>query len=233
MSSYALRHLRELRNIKLDGLRFRLVDAQGQVVGPLAQQIAIMLQGKDKPTFNPKKNEGDVVIVINASRVHLTHDRWDTKLYRYHTGYPGGLREQTAAELWEKEPCKLLRGAVKGMLPKNKLQVFRLDKLKLFPEAEHPFGDLDLVPFVMRPKQIRAPGLSWPIPAGFKPLNPDRYSFRVKADPSLLTQQRPSVDMKNVLTEQEMQRLQQGLQCSRGPATAIVSDGSSMFSHVC
>lgn len=85
-SGEALRQLNELRTINLEGLRFRFIDAKGQVVGRLAEQISIILQGKDKPTYNPRKERGDVVIVANAAHVHLTHDKWNSKLYRWHTG---------------------------------------------------------------------------------------------------------------------------------------------------
>ncbi len=86
MSKEALKHLSDLRHLPLQGLRFRLVDAQGQIVGHLASQVAQILIGKDKPLYTPKKNLGDVVIVINAAHVHFTHDTWKTKLYRWHTG---------------------------------------------------------------------------------------------------------------------------------------------------
>mmetsp|Transcript_31019 Transcript_31019/g.68821 ORF Transcript_31019/g.68821 Transcript_31019/m.68821 type:complete len:221 (-) Transcript_31019:954-1616(-) len=202
-SSQVLRHLNELKNINLEGLRFRLVDAKGQIVGLLASQLATILQGKDKPLFTPKKNIGDVVIVINAAHVHLTHDQWETKLYRWHTGYPGGLRERKAVDVWERDPTKILRDAVKGMLPKNKLQVYRMDKLKVFPETEHPFTDFPLVPYIPKNKQVRVPDIGYHIPEGFQAANPERYSFRLRASPQLQGKPRPQLDFTDLMTEDE------------------------------
>lgn len=184
-SREVVKHLNELKHINLDGLRFRLIDAKGQVVGRLAEQISQMLQGKDKPTYNPRKEQGDVVIVTNAAHVHLTHDKWNTKLYRWHTGHPGGLKARTAREQWERDPTQLLVHAINGMLPKNKSRAARLEKLKVFPEATHPYADLPLVPYVPRQRQLRDQQLGWPLPAGFAPVNPERYKFRVMTSPAL------------------------------------------------
>ncbi|GFR40309.1 hypothetical protein Agub_g843 [Astrephomene gubernaculifera] len=218
-ASEAIKHLKDLQHINLEGLRFRIVDAKGQVVGRLAEQIAVILQGKDKPSYNPKKEQGDVVVVINAAHVQLTHDKWNTKLYRWHTGYPGGLRARTAKEQWEKDPRKLLLNAVDGMLPKNKSREARLEKLKIFPESEHPFTDFPLVPFVPPPRLLRDRGLGWPMPQGFEPANADRYAFRLRTSPALqqLAQAdaaapaaaaaaggvRPQVGIDDLLTEEE------------------------------
>ncbi|KAG2438286.1 hypothetical protein HYH02_010984 [Chlamydomonas schloesseri] len=183
--SEAIKHLKDLQHINLEGIRFRIIDAKGQVVGRLAEQISIILQGKDKPTYNPTKEQGDVVVVVNASHVELTHDKWSTKLYRWHTGFPGGLRSRPAAEQWEKDPRQLLRNAVSGMLPKNKSREVRLEKLKIFPEAEHPFEGFPLVPYVPPPRRLQDRGLGWPLPQGFAPANPERYAFRLRTSPSL------------------------------------------------
>ncbi|KAG2488768.1 hypothetical protein HYH03_012766 [Edaphochlamys debaryana] len=207
-ASEAIKHLKDLQHINLEGLRFRLVDAKGQVVGRLANQISIVLQGKDKPTYNPKKEEGDVVVVVNAAHVHLTHDKWDTKLYRWHTGYPGGLRARTAREQWEKDPRQLLLNAVSGMLPKNKSREARMDKLKVFAEEEHPFEGFPLVPLLPRPRRLQDRGLGWAVPQGFEPANPERYAFRLRTSAPL--QQalaggagRPLVGVEDLLTEDE------------------------------
>jgi hypothetical protein len=96
----------------------------------------------------------------------------------HHAGYPGGLRERTAVDQWERDPTKILRDAVKGMLPKNKTQIYRLEKLKIFPEAQHPFTDFDLVPYLPRNKPIKIPKVGWPLPEGMEPVNPEKYEFR-------------------------------------------------------
>lgn len=105
-----------------EGLRFRLVDARGQVVGRLASQIATILMGKDKPTYTPNKDDGDVVVVVNAADVEFTGRKWDQKLYRWHTGYPGGLKERTAKDQFSRRPEAIIEAAVNGMLPKNNLR---------------------------------------------------------------------------------------------------------------
>ncbi|EFJ40272.1 mitochondrial ribosomal protein L13 [Volvox carteri f. nagariensis] len=199
-----IRHLKDLERINLEGLRFRLIDAKGQVVGRLAQEISILLQGKDKPTYNPKKEQGDVVVVVNASHVHFTHDKWATKLYRWHTGFPGGLRARTAQEQWEKDPRKLIWNAVNGMLPKNKSREVRMDKLKIFPEAEHPFTDFPLVPYVPKPRTLGDRSLGWPVPQGFEPVNLERYAFRLRTSPRLHGGAgRPQLPLEDLLTEEE------------------------------
>ncbi|EFN58737.1 hypothetical protein CHLNCDRAFT_19927, partial [Chlorella variabilis] len=123
----------------LEGLRLRLVDAKGQVVGRLASQIATILQGKDKPTYRPNADDGDVVVVVNAGEVELTGRKWDQKLYRWHTGYPGGLKERTAKQMAAKKPDAVLRGAVLGMLPKNNLRRSMARKLRIFAGERHTF----------------------------------------------------------------------------------------------
>ncbi|GLC44274.1 54S ribosomal protein L13 [Pleodorina starrii] len=199
-----IKHLRDLERINLEGLRFRLIDAKGQVVGRLAQEISVILQGKDKPTYNPKKEQGDVVIVVNASHVHFTHDKWSTKLYRWHTGFPGGLRARTAQEQWEKDPRKLIWNAVNGMLPKNKSREARMDKLKIFAEGEHPFEDFPLVPYVPKPRVLVDRGLGWPVPQGFEPANLERYAFRLRTTPRLQGGAgRPTLAIDDLLTEEE------------------------------
>lgn len=115
-----------------------LVDADGCVLGRLASFVAARLRGKHKPIYTPHVDTGDHIIVINADKVALTGNKWDAKVYYRHSGYMGGLKSRTAKEVLEKSPEDLLRHAVKGMLPKNRLgrQMFR--KLKVYAGPEHP-----------------------------------------------------------------------------------------------
>jgi large subunit ribosomal protein L13 len=106
----------------VDGLRFRVVDAKGHVVGRLASQIARVLMGKDKPTYSPWQDNGDAVVVINAADVEFTGRKWENKLYRWHTGWPGGLKQRTAKDQLARHPEAIIRDAVSGMLPKNNLR---------------------------------------------------------------------------------------------------------------
>ncbi|KAL4457973.1 hypothetical protein ABPG75_012838 [Micractinium tetrahymenae] len=163
----------------VEGLRFRLVDAKGQVVGRLASQIATILQGKDKPTFCPNRDDGDVVVVVNAADVELTGRKWDQKLYRWHTGYPGGLKERTAKQMFAKKPDSILREAVLGMLPKNNLRRSMARKLRIFPGERHEFeGHPALLPFQMPPRKLREKGELFELPPGFEPFNPQAYYKR-------------------------------------------------------
>ncbi len=114
------------------------VDAEGKVLGRLAAEIATYLRGKNKPTFSPFIDNGDFIIVTNADKVKLTGNKWNDKKYYRHTGYIGGIKETSAKELLVKEPTDLIRFAVKGMLPKNKLGRAQLKKLKIYAGAEHP-----------------------------------------------------------------------------------------------
>lgn len=163
----------------MEGLRFRLVDAQGQVVGRLASQIATILQGKDKPTFKPNADDGDVVVVINCAEVELTGRKWDQKLYRSHSGYPGGLKERTAKEQFARKPDFVLRQAVLGMLPKNNLRRSMARKLRIFPGERHAFEDHPaLTLFEMPPRKLRVKGELFDLPQGFEPFNPQAYYKR-------------------------------------------------------
>ncbi len=114
-----------------------LVDMDGQVLGRAATQIASVLRGKHKPTFTPNTDVGDFVVVINAAKVRLTGAKLKDKLYRYHTQYPGGLRETSAEKLLATYPERVIEAAVRGMLPKNKLGRQMLKKLKIYGGAEH------------------------------------------------------------------------------------------------
>ncbi|MFT9307333.1 MAG: 50S ribosomal protein L13, partial [Bifidobacterium sp.] len=114
-----------------------IVDAADVVLGRLATQVATLLRGKNKPTFAPHADSGNHVIVINAAKVAITGNKLSKELYM-HSGRPGGLRADTYAELLEKNPDRIIREAVKGMLPKNKLSKTQMDRLRIFAGAEHP-----------------------------------------------------------------------------------------------
>jgi large subunit ribosomal protein L13 len=113
-----------------------VVDAEGQVLGRLATRIARLLIGKDKATFTPSLDCGDHVVVINAERVKLTGNKIDQKIYRHHSGYPGGLKEIPIRTLMQKRPEEVIREAVLGMLPKNKLRARRAKKLRIYAGKE-------------------------------------------------------------------------------------------------
>ena len=115
-----------------------IIDANGLVLGRLASRIALALRGKNKPNFTPHIDCGDNVIVINADKVVLTGKKMTDKVYVRHTGYPGGQRFNTPAELLKKKPTEVLRHAVKGMLPKNRLGAKLLGNLYLYAVSEHP-----------------------------------------------------------------------------------------------
>ena len=115
-----------------------VVDAEGQTLGRLATRIADMLRGKGKPAYTPHVDSGDFVIVVNAEKVHVTGQKLDQKLYYRHSGYPGGLRSRTLREQLDRRPEEVLRKAVRGMLPKNKLASAQLRKLKIYAGPEHP-----------------------------------------------------------------------------------------------
>ena len=115
-----------------------LVDAEGKTLGRLATQIADMLRGKRKPQYTPHVDTGDFVIVVNAEKIAVTGKKLDEKLYYRHSGYPGGLRSRTLREQLERRPTEVLRKAVKGMLPKNRLARQQINKLKIYAGPEHP-----------------------------------------------------------------------------------------------
>ena len=117
--------------------KWLVIDASGKTLGRLATEVAKLLRGKHKPTYTPFVDTGDYVIVINASEMVLTGNKLDKKMYRYHTGYAGGLKETTYRNLMAKNPEKALEIAVKGMLPKNSLGRQMFKKLKVYAGAEH------------------------------------------------------------------------------------------------
>jgi large subunit ribosomal protein L13 len=115
-----------------------LVDADGQTLGRLATRIADTLRGKRKPQYTPHVDTGDFVIVVNAEKIAVTGNKLDQKRYYRHSGYPGGLRTRTLREQLDRRPTEVLRVAVKGMLPKNRLARRQLTKLKIYAGPEHP-----------------------------------------------------------------------------------------------
>ena len=114
-----------------------LVDADGQALGRLASEVAKLLRGKHKPNFTPHVDCGDNVVVINASKVTLSGNKWEAKEYIRHTGYPGGQKSLTAQELYDKDPARMVEKAIKGMLPKNKLGAAIFRNLKVYSGEEH------------------------------------------------------------------------------------------------
>ena len=115
-----------------------LVDAEGKTLGRLATQIADTLRGKRKPQYTPHVDTGDFVIVVNAEKIRVTGNKLDQKRYYRHSGYPGGLRSRTLREQLDRRPTEVLRVAVKGMLPKNRLARQQITKLKIYAGPEHP-----------------------------------------------------------------------------------------------
>ena len=118
--------------------KWYVADADGKVLGPIPVEIARRLRGKHKPTFCNFQDNGDFIIVVNADKVHLTGKKWDDKVYYRHSGYPGGMTTQTAREVLAKKPEELIRMAVRGMLPKNKIGRAQLKKLKIYTGTKHP-----------------------------------------------------------------------------------------------
>ena len=118
--------------------KWYVVDADGKTLGRLASEVASVLRGKNKPTYTPHVDCGDYVIVINAEKVAVTGKKRNEKIYKKHTGYPGGLREITFDKLQQKKPEEIIRHAVKGMLPDGALGRQMFKKLKVYAGAEHP-----------------------------------------------------------------------------------------------
>ena len=115
-----------------------VVDASGQTLGRLATQIADALRGKRKPEYTPHCDVGDFVIVVNAEKIAVTGKKLEDKLYYRHSGYPGGLRTRSLGDMLERRPEEVIRKAVKGMLPRNRLARQQLRKLKVYAGPDHP-----------------------------------------------------------------------------------------------
>jgi large subunit ribosomal protein L13 len=120
------------------GSRWYIIDADGQVLGRIATVAARLLQGKNKPTYTPFIDTGDHVVIVNAKKVKLTGRKEDQKIYRQHSGYEGGLREERARLVRARKPEKLVEDAVHGMLPKTKMGQAMYRKLKVYAGPDHP-----------------------------------------------------------------------------------------------
>ena len=118
--------------------RWHVVDTEGQTLGRLATRIADALRGKNKPQYTPHVDTGDFVVVVNAAKIHVTGKKLDEKLYYRHSGYPGGLRSRPLREQLQRMPEEVIRKAVKGMLPRNRLGRAQIRKLKIYAGPEHP-----------------------------------------------------------------------------------------------
>ncbi|MDP2953540.1 MAG: 50S ribosomal protein L13 [Chloroflexota bacterium] len=118
--------------------RWHVVDAEGKILGRLASGVAKILRGKHKPYYAPHLDTGDYVIVINAAKIRVTGKKLDDKIYYRHSGYPGGLRSTTLAEMLKKRPTRVIRLAVWGMLPHNRLGRAMMRKLKVYEGESHP-----------------------------------------------------------------------------------------------
>lgn len=125
---------------------WHLLDARGKIVGRMATNIADLLRGKHKPIFTPHVDTGDFVVVVNAKDVMLTGNKFKQKTYWHHSGYPGGIKSITAEKLLEKKPEDVIRYAVKGMLPKNRLGRKMIKKLKIYAGNDHPHQAQNPVP---------------------------------------------------------------------------------------
>ncbi len=126
-----------LKTKKDTNRKWFVIDADGKVLGRLAVQIARVLSGKNKESFTPHIDNGDCVVVINASKIRFTGNKLSEKVYTRYSGYPSGLKKFTLGELFKKKPQEVIRRAVKGMLPKNKLGSRMITRLKVYPNAEH------------------------------------------------------------------------------------------------
>jgi len=114
-----------------------VVDAENKVLGRLASKVAHVLRGKHQPAFSPSVDTGDHVIVVNAEKVALTGRKSDTKVYRHHSGYPGGLKETSYAQMMDKHPDRVIINAVKGMMPKTRLGRAQMKKLRVYAGPDH------------------------------------------------------------------------------------------------
>ena len=124
-----------------------IVDANGKTLGRLATQLADLLRGKRKPEYTPHIDTGDFVVVVNAEKIAVTGNKLEDKLYYRHSGYPGGLKVRPLKEQLERRPTEVLRKAVKGMLPKNRLARQQITKLKIYVGPEHPHEAQSPKPF--------------------------------------------------------------------------------------
>lgn len=119
---------------------WHLIDLKDQTLGRVATQIATLLMGKLKASYSPNLDQGDFVVALNSDQIKVTGKKMTDKSYYRHSGYPGGLKEITLGEQMEKDSRRVIEKAVKGMLPKNKLQTPRLHRLKVFKDDKHPYA---------------------------------------------------------------------------------------------
>lgn len=128
--------------------RWYIIDAEDQILGRVATEIATILRGKHKPAFTPHLNCGDFVVVINASKIAVTRNRLDDKMYYRHSQYPGGLKQETLRQLLGRRPERVIELAVKGMLPQNRLADRMLHRLKVYGGPNHPHSAQQPIPWV-------------------------------------------------------------------------------------
>lgn len=131
MKTYSAKPSEVIRN-------WYLIDAADLTLGRLATEVAMRLMGKHKATYTAHIDTGDNVVIINAARIGVTGNKREDKFYYRHSGYPGGIKQRSLAEQLERDPAEVINAAVKGMLPKNRLQSDRMNRLKVYPLADHP-----------------------------------------------------------------------------------------------
>jgi len=125
-------------NVNTVDKKWVVVDAANQALGRIATKVAAIIRGKTKPTFTPHVDCGDNVIIINAAKIKLTGAKWDQKIYYRHTGFPGGIKSATAKEMRGKKPSNLLKKAIQGMLPKNRLGRVLAGNFRIYDDDKHP-----------------------------------------------------------------------------------------------
>lgn len=130
--------------------KWYVIDAEGKTLGRLAAEISRLLRGKNKPQYTPHVDVGDFVVVVNAEKVEVSGRKAEQKVYRWHTGYPGGLRERSYKQMLQKKPEEILRQAVRGMMPKTRLGRRQLKKLKIYAGPEHPHAGQTPEPYEVR-----------------------------------------------------------------------------------
>jgi large subunit ribosomal protein L13 len=164
--------------------RWFVVDASGQTLGRLATQVAGLLSGKHKPIFTTNLDTGDHVIVINAARVAVKGDKLTAKVYARHSGYPGGFRSETLGELLERRPEEVVRRAVRGMLPRNRLGAQQLRKLKVYAEAEHPHEAQQPAVVADATDALTSAAVAVPVAPAAKPEKADKIEKAPAAEPA-------------------------------------------------
>lgn len=143
MKSYMARPLEVER-------KWHVIDADGQTLGRLSSEIARILRGKNKPQYTPHVDTGDFIVVVNAEKVVVTGRKSEQKIYRRHTGYPGGLRETSYEQMLARKPTEILRKAVRGMMPRTRLARQQFKKLKIYAGPEHPHAAQNPQPYEVK-----------------------------------------------------------------------------------